>query len=623
MTKNLLYISALLFLNSWTIKKSLVSNVNLNRIYFTIDTDGDGIPNTIDLDDENDGINDIFEGFVDTDGDGIPNSVDLDSDNDGIPDTRENGITDVNGDGKIDGFLDANNDGLSDIGSLVGQLKDFDSDGKPNSQDLDSDNDGITDVIESGGSDQDNNGQIGSGTGPSIPDADNDGLANFVDPISGYTGTTVGPGTPSPTLNTDGTTGPNYLDIDADNDGIVDNIEGQSTSGYVAPAQTDADGDGILDTYDVFVGFGGAGINPVNTDGADTPDYTDLNSDNDALTDLQENGLAAPGATDADGDGLLDGFDTVPGGTTLGSVANITNGNQTPNSFPNIQVSVTSERDWREAPITPIIDTDGDGILDNVDIDDDNDGILDTDEGTGDADQRIIPNYLDLDSDNDGITDVIESGGADANGDGLIDCYVIIGNPSPNVNAQGLVSCLIGNNVGLGIVNDDNDLVPNHLDLDSDNDGIWDIIEAGGAALDLNNDGKIDNYIDVDLDGIHDAIDPTNGNLPNSPATGNVALKISAPDTTGDGRPDGILSVSKLGSNEYSVYPNPVRDVIKIEVKNNLKQIIIEDVTGKIILRQTVNINLFEANLSSLEKGIYVLKLVFESNVISQKLVKQ
>jgi len=37
----------------------------------------------------------------------------------------------------------------------------------------------------------------------------------------------------------------------------------------------------------------------------------------------------------------------------------------------------------------------------------------------------------------------------------------------------------------------DEDGVPNHLDLDSDNDGIYDLVEAGHGALDANNDGII------------------------------------------------------------------------------------------------------------------------------------
>ena len=121
-------------------------------------------------------------------------------------------------------------------------------------------------------------------------------------------------------------------------------------------------------------------------------------------------------------------------------------------------------------------DTDGDGILDDVDLDDDGDGIADAIETTADTDGDGIPNYLDLDSDNDGIPDNVEAqatgsyvapSGTDADYDGLDDAY----DSDPN-NAAG--------SLGLTPVDTDNDgdLVPDYLDTDSDNDGITDCVEG-------------------------------------------------------------------------------------------------------------------------------------------------
>ena len=64
------------------------------------DWDEDGIPDPIDLDDDNDGILDTDEGEdIDLDGDGIPNSKDVDSDGDGCFDTFEAGYDDPDVDG--------------------------------------------------------------------------------------------------------------------------------------------------------------------------------------------------------------------------------------------------------------------------------------------------------------------------------------------------------------------------------------------------------------------------------------------------------------------------------------------------------------------------------------------
>ena len=61
-------------------------------------------------------------------------------------------------------------------------------------------------------------------------------------------------------------------------------------------------------------------------------------------------------------------------------------------------------------PSDLFIDSDADGIVDNLDLDKDNDGILNVVEGSYDWDNDGVPNDLDLDSDGDGCSDTIESG---------------------------------------------------------------------------------------------------------------------------------------------------------------------------------------------------------------------
>ena len=79
-----------------------------------LDTDGDGIGDVCDEDDDDDGVPDSSDAFpldrnesVDTDGDGIGDNSDLDDDADGIPDTYElaNGLNEKMPDatGDLDG----------------------------------------------------------------------------------------------------------------------------------------------------------------------------------------------------------------------------------------------------------------------------------------------------------------------------------------------------------------------------------------------------------------------------------------------------------------------------------------------------------------------------------------
>lgn len=476
----------------------------LDTVEGTGDTDGDGIPDYLDLDSDNDGIPDITEaGGTDTDGDGqidyptpgdpmsmidtnndglddgvaanplpdpdsdndgLEDRIDLDSDNDGIPDVIEAGGMDADGDGIIDGFTDTDNDGLSDNVDPVGPAvpgtplphEDTDGDGVEDRIDLDSDNDGITDVTEAGGPDTNGDGRIdgfidadmdgfadsidtddsttptaldGTGTPLPIPnfdndtrpdyldiDSDNDGITdatestnqgaedtdgdgeidNFVDANGdGYNDATAA--NPVVLNNQDGTGGPDYIDIDNDDDGIVDNIEGQTTAGYIAPLGLDSDNDGLDDAYDTATGS--MGINPVNTSGDGGPDYLVLDTDNDGISDNIEGwDVDADGTpevtasgTDADNDGLDDAYDN-----DIAS-PDPTNG-QVPTDFPDAQLP-GGDQDWRETA-----DSDGDGVLDTQEVTDGTDPNNPCDFVMASITVTPTGDYLVADCDGDGVT---------------------------------------------------------------------------------------------------------------------------------------------------------------------------------------------------------------------------
>ena len=106
------------------------------------DTDGDGIPDITDLDDDNDGILDSIEGEFDPDGDGIPNYLDLDSDNDGISDPEDT-CPEEAGTIEMNGCPDSDGDNISDIeDECINQVGTIENKGCPWP---DSDGDGIND----------------------------------------------------------------------------------------------------------------------------------------------------------------------------------------------------------------------------------------------------------------------------------------------------------------------------------------------------------------------------------------------------------------------------------------------------------------------------------------------
>lgn len=130
----------------------------------------------------------------------------------------------------------------------------------------------------------------------------------------------------------------------------------------------------IADTWAyVFNLFVSKQCTSINTDGDAQPNHLDLDSDGDGCSDAFEAGATtslaanytfasvAGTATDSNSDGLADAVD----GTPLDGI---------PNYVSTYEIATNASN-------RKCLDSDGDGILDTVDLDDDNDGILDTDEG--------------------------------------------------------------------------------------------------------------------------------------------------------------------------------------------------------------------------------------------------
>jgi len=296
----------------------------------------------------------------DTDGDGIEDYFDSDSDNDSIPDIVEAGGVDTVGDGQVDTSTDTDKDGLLDVydtnpsaflvedPSLITD-DDFDGDSTPNRIDLDSDNDGIVDLREVDEDDTDGDGQIDSFT-----DTNDDGYHDAFDGANSrlITGSDTGSdGIPDsfPNKNTDGTGRPNFSDIDSDDDGITDNTEAQATGSYVTYGTTDTDGDGITNVFDGTSGFGGDGLIPIDTDFDCIPDYKDTNSDDDTEDDDIE-------GHDTNGDGVVNGSDSPNADTGL-FVGTDTDNDGLDNGFDNADSSFDATNTSLQATDHPNADS--------------------------------------------------------------------------------------------------------------------------------------------------------------------------------------------------------------------------------------------------------------------------
>jgi len=86
--------------------------------------------------------------------------------------------------------------------------------------------------------------------------------------------------------------------------------------------------------------------------------------------------------------------------------------------------------------------------------------------------------------------------------------------------------------------------------------------------------------------------------------------------------------VSTLGTDSqnedtFKVFPNPFTESLDIEVNNTLLplRVSVYDLTGKLVLKPTLTDN--KVNLSSLKRGIYLLKIESESSFEIKRIIKQ
>ena len=265
---------------------------------------------------------------------------------------------------------DEDNDGISDENEGRAANRDSDGDTVPDYLDDDSDGDGIPDAIEAGNEGCSNTKPVDS-DGDTIPDyLDDDSDAN------GISDRVEAGDDPKHPKDTDGDTIPDYASDDNDGDGFLDVLEiyGEVISNADVPSgkiSADCDGDGELDDE-------GSLEHPRDCDGDTVPDYSDPDSDGDSLPDEYEGskhlGLwLARYSKDSDMNGIPDKDEC------RGNV---------------------NEHGYQSG----CADTDGDTILDYLDIDNDGDSLSDVYEvGKG-----YDPNKTD--SDGDGADDLIEIG---------------------------------------------------------------------------------------------------------------------------------------------------------------------------------------------------------------------
>ena len=375
------------------------------------DTDGDGAPDTffdgfttlldgtttVDLDDDNDNYSDLDETTnclegndpldssnipTDTDGDLSCNTLDDDDDNDGVVDGSDAfplddaAAVDTDGDGYPDAFFGSDTALLN--GNTIDQVPDdsaayvdTDGDGYPNSFLGDA-------TVLSNGNVVDNFPNDSA----AYLDADGDGYADtFLGgavALSNGNELDVFPADANEHYDNDGDGTGDVADLDDDDDGYSDLDETTN----------------CLENNDPFDALD----TPTDTDGDLSCNALDADDDDDGVADTSDvYPLDNSAATDTDGDGapdtFFDGFTTLLDGTTV----DLDDDNDGYSDLDETTNCLESNDPLNSAD-TPT-DTDGDLSCNTLDDDDDNDGVVDSE----DVFPLDVNEYID--TDNDGVGD--------------------------------------------------------------------------------------------------------------------------------------------------------------------------------------------------------------------------
>ena len=84
----------------------------------------------------------------------------------------------------------------------------------------------------------------------------------------------------------------------------------------------------------------------------------------------------------------------------------------------------------------------------------------------------------------------------------------------------------------------------------------------------------------------------------------------------------GVLGVDDFSKEVFSVYPNPVKDVLNIQSKANVESVVIYDILGKVVLSTRPDAVSPAIDMSGLTSGAYMVNVTIDGTSKTVKVIK-
>ncbi|TVZ57258.1 hypothetical protein OD91_2576 [Lutibacter sp. Hel_I_33_5] len=411
----------------------IISDANTERVCSDIDTDNDNKPDRFDLDSDGDGCSDAVESGATGNLTFNYQFPDVDSNDDGLVDLVDNGTNNGTANDGIPDYIASNQ---FVIDSTTNICTDTDNDGILDHIDIDDDNDGILDSTES----------INCSQSENLSEASFHGTTSIISSFDGSTLDLTSNNTWKSAYSDQEFSLPIHLEF------TVPTVTNYAMIGLIATNRTEVP-NGYLDLGEKIYLAAGSHWSLHNNAQTGHNAYTagdkfEMDIDVTGFVTLKRNGTQYRSFQGQNSDykivfssGIFD------------------------KTFENFKIS-----EKNSAYTCTDKDTDGDGIVDRLDLDSDGDGCSDAAEVGATGDLTTNFQFSGTDTNNDGLVDLVDNG---ANNGTAND-----GTPDYNETYQIAIDSAIN-----ACIDSDNDGVLDHIDIDDDNDGILDTEEDYGETV--------------------------------------------------------------------------------------------------------------------------------------------